>query len=103
MLLTLEEAATALAISRTTAYRMARAGELPALRLRGTWRVARHELLAWLAAQTHNPECAAALRENPLCRTNGKTVTSGTRSTRTPAASELDALLAPRTGKRPRK
>ncbi len=50
-ILTLEEVASYLRISRKTAYRMARSGELPAFKAANHWRVRRHELETWIRGQ----------------------------------------------------
>ena len=47
--LTLEEVARYLRLSRKTAYRMARAGELPAFKAGNHWRVRRVELDGWIS------------------------------------------------------
>ena len=49
--LTLEEVAVYLRLSRKTAYRMARAGELPAFKAGNHWRVRRMELERWINHQ----------------------------------------------------
>lgn len=46
--LTIEEVATYLRLSRKTAYRMARSGELPAFKAANHWRVRRVELEGWI-------------------------------------------------------
>jgi excisionase family DNA binding protein len=48
LVLTVEEAAALLRISRTAAYDAAKRGELPAVRIGRTLRVPRHALLALL-------------------------------------------------------
>ncbi len=47
-ILTIEEAAAFLRISRASGYRAARRGELPCLRVGGLLRVSRDRLLQWL-------------------------------------------------------
>jgi len=47
--LTLDEVAKYLRLSRKTAYRMARAGELPAFKAGNHWRVRRVELDGWIS------------------------------------------------------
>jgi excisionase family DNA binding protein len=49
--LTLEEVATYLRVSRKTTYRMARSGDLPAFKAANHWRVRRAELVGWIARQ----------------------------------------------------
>jgi excisionase family DNA binding protein len=51
MLLTVTEAAKALAVSRSTAYRLATSGELPSIRIRGMLRVPVAALERWIAEQ----------------------------------------------------
>jgi excisionase family DNA binding protein len=53
-LLTVGEVAEALRVSRATAYRLIRNGGLPSIRVGGGYRVARHDLLAYLQAGRAN-------------------------------------------------
>ena len=55
LLLSLEEAARLLRISRGKAYSMAAAGELPIVRMGRSVRVRRDRLDAWLDARATNP------------------------------------------------
>lgn len=48
-LLTLQDVAEALRLAERTVYAMAAAGELPAFKIRGQWRVRRMDLEAWVA------------------------------------------------------
>ena len=48
---TVVEIARLLGVCETTAYRLARKGEIPALRLRGRWVVPKRRFHAWLDAQ----------------------------------------------------
>lgn len=48
-ILTLDEIAAYLKIAKRTAYRLAQKGEIPALKLGGTWRFRRSELDRWIA------------------------------------------------------
>ena len=50
--MTTEEAAAYLRVSRATVYRLARAGELPAVQIGGRWRFRRDLSDAWLREQT---------------------------------------------------
>ena len=50
--LTLEEVAGYLRLSRKTAYRMARAGDLPAFKAGNHWRVRHLELEGWISRKT---------------------------------------------------
>jgi excisionase family DNA binding protein len=52
-LLTLDEIAAFLAVSRDTVYRMAQRGKIPAVKVGNQWRFARAEVSAWLKAN-HN-------------------------------------------------
>ena len=45
MILTIEEAAEILKLSKITVYKMCVAGELPAFKLRGSWRIMREKLM----------------------------------------------------------
>jgi PTS system nitrogen regulatory IIA component len=50
--LTLEEVAKYLRLSKKTVYKMARAGEIPAFKAGNHWRVKRPELEAWIRRRT---------------------------------------------------
>ncbi len=50
-----DQAATMLGVSRSTAYRAASDGELPAIRLRGRLLVPRERLMAFLNGDTAQP------------------------------------------------
>lgn len=47
-LLTLDELAAFLKVSRDTVYRMAQTGKLPAVKVGNQWRFAQAEVMAWL-------------------------------------------------------
>ena len=49
--LTIKEVAALLKLAEKTVYAMANAGELPAFKIRGQWRIKRAELDQWLDAQ----------------------------------------------------
>lgn len=49
--LTIKEVASLLKLAEKTVYAMAQAGELPAFKIRGQWRIKRAELEAWIDAQ----------------------------------------------------
>jgi len=49
--LTIKEVAALLKLAEKTAYAMANAVEIPALKIRGQWRIKRAELEQWLDAQ----------------------------------------------------
>ena len=49
--LTIKEVAALLKLADKTVYAMANAGEMPAFRIRGQWRIRRAELETWLDAQ----------------------------------------------------
>ena len=46
--LTVAEAARELAVSETTVYRLAQAGDIPCRKVRGQWRIPRQPLMDWL-------------------------------------------------------
>jgi excisionase family DNA binding protein len=50
--LTIKEAAALLKLAEKTVYTMAQAGEIPAFKIRGQWRITRTEFDRWLAAQS---------------------------------------------------
>ncbi|MCA9635176.1 MAG: helix-turn-helix domain-containing protein [Myxococcales bacterium] len=49
--LTIKEVAALLKLAEKTVYAMANAGEIPAFKIRGQWRIKRTELDQWLDAQ----------------------------------------------------
>lgn len=49
--LTIKEVAALLKLAEKTVYAMAQAGELPAFKIRGQWRIKRSELDHWLDEQ----------------------------------------------------
>ena len=49
--LTIKEVAALLKLAEKTVYSMANAGEIPAFKIRGQWRIKRAELDQWLDAQ----------------------------------------------------
>lgn len=49
--LTIKEVAALLKLAEKTVYAMANAGEIPAFKIRGQWRIKRAELDRWLDAQ----------------------------------------------------
>ena len=49
--LTIKEVAALLKLAEKTVYAMANAGELPAFKIRGQWRIKRAELNRWLDEQ----------------------------------------------------
>lgn len=49
--LTIKEVAALLKLAEKTVYAMAQAGELPAFKIRGQWRIKRGELETWIDAQ----------------------------------------------------
>ena len=51
-ILTLPEVAQLLKVAEKTVYTMAQAGEIPAFKIRGQWRITRIEFDRWLAAQS---------------------------------------------------
>jgi excisionase family DNA binding protein len=53
-ILTIKEAAALLKLAEKTVYTMAQAGEIPAFKIRGQWRITRAEFDRWLAAQSRH-------------------------------------------------
>jgi len=49
--LTIKEVAALLKLAEKTVYAMAQAGEIPAFKIRGQWRIKRTELDTWIDAQ----------------------------------------------------
>jgi excisionase family DNA binding protein len=49
--LTIKEVAALLKLAEKTVYAMAAAGEIPAFKIRGQWRIKRTELDQWIDAQ----------------------------------------------------
>ena len=54
--LTLKEVAALLKLADKTVYAMAQAGEIPAFKIRGQWRIKRTELDQWIDAQPRGGE-----------------------------------------------
>ncbi len=50
--LTIKEAAALLKLAEKTVYAMAQAGEIPAFKIRGQWRITRTDFDRWLASQS---------------------------------------------------
>jgi excisionase family DNA binding protein len=50
-LLTIKDIATILKLAEKTVYSMAQAGELPAFKVRGQWRMRRVDFDRWMAAR----------------------------------------------------
>ena len=50
-ILTIKEVAALLKLAEKTVYAMAAAGEIPAFKIRGQWRIKRTELDQWMDAQ----------------------------------------------------
>ena len=53
--LTINEAAALQKLAEKTVYTMAQAGEIPAFKIRGQWRIKRSEFDRWLDAQPRGP------------------------------------------------
>lgn len=49
--LTIKEVATLLKLAEKTVYLMAQAGDLPAFKIRGQWRIRRHDLEVWMTSK----------------------------------------------------
>lgn len=56
--LTIEEAAAVLRIGRSAAYMAAKRGDIPTVKIGGTYRVPRHRLAELLGGPLHAPEGA---------------------------------------------
>ena len=54
--LTIKEVAALLKLADKTVYAMAQAGEIPAFKIRGQWRIKRAELDQWIDAQPRGGE-----------------------------------------------
>lgn len=54
--LTIKEVAALLKLAEKTVYAMAQAGEIPAFKIRGQWRIKRTELDRWIDAQPRGGE-----------------------------------------------
>lgn len=54
-ILTIQEIAILLKLADKTVYSMAQAGELPAFKVRGQWRVRRIDFEAWMERQAKGP------------------------------------------------
>jgi excisionase family DNA binding protein len=54
--LTIKEVAALLKLAEKTVYTMAQAGEIPAFKIRGQWRIKRAELDRWIDAQPRGGE-----------------------------------------------
>ena len=50
-----DEAAAYLRVCRDTVYRLARAGQIPAVRVGGQWRFHKRDLYVWLRAKPTTP------------------------------------------------
>lgn len=54
--LTIKEVAALLKLAEKTVYTMANAGEIPAFKIRGQWRIKRTDLDKWIDAQPRGGE-----------------------------------------------
>jgi excisionase family DNA binding protein len=54
--MTIKEVAALLKLADKTVYAMAQAGEIPAFKIRGQWRIKRAELDQWIDAQPRGGE-----------------------------------------------
>lgn len=54
--LTIKDVAALLKLAEKTVYAMAAAGEIPAFKIRGQWRIKRTELDQWIDAQPRGGE-----------------------------------------------
>jgi excisionase family DNA binding protein len=54
-IMTLEEVASYLRLSRDTVYRLTQAGTIPAAKVGNQWRYRKEEVDEWLAKQKHSP------------------------------------------------
>jgi excisionase family DNA binding protein len=73
--LTIKEVAALLKLAEKTVYAMANAGEVPAFRVRGQWRIKRDELDRWIDAQPRGgarvPRARNRARRKPSYRRLG--------------------------------
>lgn len=53
--LTIKEAAALLKLAEKTVYTMAQAGEIPAFKIRGQWRIKRSDFDRWLDSRPRGP------------------------------------------------
>lgn len=60
--LTIKEVAALLRLAEKTVYAMANAGEVPAFKIRGQWRIKRDELDRWIDAQPRGGASAGRSR-----------------------------------------
>ena len=58
-ILTLDEVAAYLKAGKRTVYRLAQKGEIPAIKLGGTWRFRRSELDRWIAESINRKKSEA--------------------------------------------
>lgn len=59
--LTIKEVAALLKLAEKTVYAMANAGEIPAFKIRGQWRIKRAELDQWIDAQPRGGDGGATM------------------------------------------
>lgn len=59
--LTIKEVAALLKLAEKTVYAMAAAGEIPAFKIRGQWRIKRAELDRWMDAQPRGGETGGGI------------------------------------------
>jgi len=64
-LLNTKELQTILQVDRTTIYRMAESGRLPAVKVGGQWRFPRQQIDGWLRQRTAPPAALAAMFDGP--------------------------------------
>lgn len=58
MLLTIEELAAQLKLSRETIYKMAQKGQIPAIKIGSQWRFDSEEIEIWLKTKSNRPVAA---------------------------------------------
>lgn len=103
-LISVEQAAGMLGVSRATAYRMAQDHIIPTVRMlkRGV-RIHREQLQKMIDdAATASIHGAGGVSEEPICPTKEKTPRTGGSSSNKQMENELDALLALPTSRRQR-
>jgi len=107
LLWSVNEVARQLDISSRTVFRLIERGELPRVKLGRLVRVPAEavlEYVAQLVGQVQNNPCvvSVAWKEVTPCHTDERTRQFGGLASPTQAAIELDALLAPKTERKPK-
>ena len=64
-ILTVEEVASLLKLTKVTIYRMAKAKEIPAMKVGKVWRFPEEEIEAWISEKIQGKGMSAGGREKP--------------------------------------